>query len=101
MSQVLFMVFFAVLMLAPGVFTAMRVQARHGWMWGVLAGVGVTFLGLALLLATVVAFAPLGLVLMVVCLLAALRAYDAGRFAAATAWTTAALLLAAVTGWPR
>jgi hypothetical protein len=97
----LFVVFFAVLMLAPGVYTAVRVKARHGWMWAVLAGVGVTFLGIALLLATVVAFAPLGLFLMVVCLLAALRAYDAGQFAAATAWTAAALLLAAVTGWPR
>jgi glucose-6-phosphate-specific signal transduction histidine kinase len=97
----LFLVFFAVLMLAPGVYTAVRVHARHGWMWAALAGIGMTLLGVALLLATVVAFAPLGLVLMVVCLLAALRAYDDGRFTAATAWTTAALLLAAVAGWPR
>ena len=97
----LFFVFFAALMLAPGVYAAVRVQARHGWWWAIAAGVGVTFLGIALLLATVVAFAPLGLVLMVVCLLAALRAYDAGRLSAATAWTTVALLFAAVTGWPR
>ena len=97
----LLLVLFAVLMLAPGVYTAVKVQARYGWWWAVLAGIGVTFLGLALLLATVVAFAPLGLVLTVVCLLAGLRAYDAGRLTAATAWTALALLLAAVTGWPR
>lgn len=97
----LLLVFFAVLMLAPGVYAAVKVHARHGWAWAVLAGVGVTFLGIALLLATVVAFAPLGLVLMVVCLLAALRAYDQGRVITASGWASLVFLLAAVTGWPR
>lgn len=92
---------FAVVMLAPGVFAAVWVQRRYGWAWAVLAGAAVTALGISLLLALVVASAPLGLALMVACLLAALKAYDDGRLNAATGWTGLALLLAAITGWPR
>lgn len=93
--------FLAALGLAPGVYTAVRLHARHGWVKAVLAGTGVTVTGVAALTSALVAFTPLPLVAALAFLLLGLRAYDAGRLVSATCWTALAGLLATLAGWPR
>jgi len=91
----------AVLGLAPGVYTAVRLHARHGWVKAALAGLGVTLLGAAALLSALVVFTPLPVIAAGACLLLALRAYDRGRLMTATWWAGCAGLLASVAGWRR
>jgi hypothetical protein len=84
--------------LAPGAATAWLLRDR-GQPIAVLAGAGVT-VGLPfLLLVSLVAFPPLGLVVAAVAGLAALRAYDDGRVWIATAWAAATLAASACAGW--
>lgn len=98
------MLLIAVLVLlgfTPGLYTAWRMHARHGWVKAALAGIGVTVLGAAALLSTLIVVTPLTVVCAAVCLLLALRAYDRGRLITATAWTSLAMLFSALAGWPR
>ena len=97
----LLVVLLAAFGLAPGVFTAVRLHARFGWVKAALAGVGVTLLGAVGLLAALVELTPLAVVAAAACLLLGLRAYDRGRLFAATAWTSLAVLLASLAGWRR
>jgi hypothetical protein len=97
----LLIAFLAALGLAPGVYTAVRLHARYGWIRGALAGIGVTVLGVVGLLSALVAFTPLAVVAAAACLLLGLRAYDRGRLITATSWTALAALFASFTGWQR
>lgn len=88
--MLLFVLFLAGL--APGAATAWLVHHRHGWPAAVLAGLGVTASLPCLLVAAMVVFPPLGIVVGIGSIGAALRAYDAGRVWTATAWAATALV---------
>ncbi|MFF9002634.1 hypothetical protein ACF1GW_35575 [Streptomyces achromogenes] len=77
--------------LAPGAATAWLLHKRHGWLTAALAGLGVTASLPCLLVVVMMVFPPLGLVVGVGSILAALRAYDAGRVWVATIWVVTAL----------
>ncbi|MFC8515502.1 hypothetical protein [Streptomyces sp. NPDC057257] len=86
--------------LAPGVATAWLLRAR-GPLIATLAGAAVTAALPFLLLVSLIVFPPLGLVVAILAVIAALTAYDRGRLWAATAWTGIALVASAYAGWPR
>lgn len=89
----------AVAALAPGLATTWRLRHR-GWALALLAGVGITAALPFLLLASLIAFPPLGLIVSAVSAVAALKAYDDGRIWFATAWASMAVVATACTGWP-
>lgn len=84
--------------LAPGILTAVRL--RHlGWPLAVLAGTAVTVCVPFLLISSLVVFPPLGFLVAVAAVLAALSAYGDGRIWHATAWAALAVLACACAGW--
>ncbi|MGW1595271.1 hypothetical protein [Streptomyces sp. NPDC002343] len=84
--------------LAPGAATAWLLHRRHGWLDAVLAGLCVTASLPCLLVAAMVVFPPLGIVVGLGSIVAALRAYDAGQVWIATTWVATALVAFACAG---
>ncbi|MFH9404911.1 hypothetical protein ACH4JS_34890 [Streptomyces sp. NPDC017638] len=84
--------------LAPGAATAWLLHQRHGWLTAVLAGLGVTASLPCLLVAAMVVAPPLGILVALGSIVAALRAYDAGRIWIATTWVATALVALACAG---
>ncbi|MEU7048049.1 hypothetical protein [Streptomyces eurythermus] len=78
--------------LAPGAATAWLLHHRHGWPTAALAGLGITASLPCLLAAVMLVFPPLGIVVGVGSIGAALRAYDGGRVWVATAWAATAVV---------
>jgi hypothetical protein len=87
--------------LAPGGIAAWRVGRVHGWVWGALAGVGVTVALVAGLLVSLSVVPGVAAAAAVGCLLAALAAFDKGRIWLASTWMFLAALFMSCAGWTR
>ncbi|WP_394434529.1 hypothetical protein [Streptomyces sp. SGAir0957] len=83
--------------LAPGVATAWLLRGR-GWPLAIAAGLGVTLVLPASLIAAMILCPPLGLAVALAAIAEALHAYDDGRIWIATAWAGTAALALACTG---
>lgn len=86
--------------LTPGIATGWYLHHKgHGWLLAAGAGTAVTLAMPAALLAPLVLFPPIGVVVGVLAVIAALHAYDEGRVWVAAVWAAAATIALSCAGW--